>query len=84
MAGLKITPDFEVAMRHFGDDPLSGEDLEKIRSSVLGYSQEQLGAEWGISRNQISRIEKKPAPDTKTCDAYRGLLLRHFMTKSQG
>jgi DNA-binding CsgD family transcriptional regulator len=83
MARLKITPDFEVAMRRFGDDPLTGVDLEIIRSSVLGYSQEQLGAEWGISRNQISRIEKKVEPDAKTSDAYRGLLLRHFMTKKQ-
>lgn len=80
MADLKNNSSFEVVMSRFGDRQLTGNDLQQIRTSLLGLSQEALGEQWGISRNEISRIERKPNPDLKTCDAYRGLaLLRFFM-----
>ena len=76
MARLTEDKNLSVAMRRFAAQPLSGEDLAKIRTSLLGITQSQLGDNWGMSRNQISRFEKQPQPDKKTCDAYIGLMVR--------
>ena len=76
MARLTEERNLSVALRRFAAQPLSGEDLAKIRTSLLGLTQSELGDNWGISRNQVSRFEKQPEPDKKTCDAYIGLMVR--------
>lgn len=68
-----------VALRRFAGQPLTGDDLSKIRNSLLGLTQTELGVEWGITRNQVSRIEKQAEPDKKTCDAYIGLMVRSLL-----
>lgn len=81
MAGLIAeNKNLGVALRRFVAQPLTGEDLSKIRSSLLGLTQTELGVEWGITRNQVSRIEKQSEPDKKTCDAYIGLMVRSLMS----
>ncbi|MBN3729371.1 XRE family transcriptional regulator [Burkholderia sp. Tr-20390] len=72
----------ELVLRRFGGDCLTGKDLAAIRSSVLDITQEQLAIEWGISRTLVSRMESTPNPDQRTCDQYRGLLMRAFFFKN--
>lgn len=85
MADVDITGrNFNVVMRRFGEGLLSGSDLEQIRTALLDLTQEQLGNIWGMSRRQISHMENKKQPDAKTCDAYRGLMVRHFLTGVKG
>lgn len=81
MAGVGIKDDknIEVALRRFATQPLTGGDLSKIRTSLLRLTQEELGDVWGISRNQVSRLENLPEPDRKTCDAYLGLMVRNLL-----
>lgn len=79
MANLTLDPNFEVVMRRFGAADLTGEDLREIRRSVLGWKSERLCFEWGVSRSQITRMEKSHTVDPKTRDAYRGLILRHYL-----
>lgn len=74
MAGVILSPQLEALYRRFGEGALTGPDLERIRL-VLGYTQAQLGEKWGLSRRQISFMENKLAPDAKTCDAYRGMMV---------
>ena len=81
MADMTDNPDFVVSLRRFGKRQLTGPDLCQIRTALLGISQEKLAASWGISRNEISRIEKLEQPELKTCDAYRGLLLLYFVER---
>lgn len=70
----------EVALRRFvRQQALSGDDLAKIRNSVLCLTQTELGVEWNISRTQVSRMERQPEPDRKTCDAYIGRMLRSLL-----
>lgn len=79
MARLIEDKNLAVALRRFATQPLSGKDLAKIRNSLLGITQTQLGDNWGITRNQVSRIEKQDRPDPKTCDAYIGLMVRSLL-----
>lgn len=76
MARITDDKNLAVALRRFATYPMSGGDLAKIRTSLLGLTQAELGTNWGISRNQVSRMEKQPDPDKKTCDAYIGLMVR--------
>lgn len=75
---LALDPNYEIILRRFGE-PMTGSDLEEIRRGLFGLSQEELGSKWGVSRTQILRMEKRLMVDAKTCDAYRGLMLRHFL-----
>lgn len=79
----RLTQDsvFDVALRRFATQPLSGEDLAQMRTSLLGMSQTELGDQWDLSRNQISRLEKRQNPDQKTCDAYIGFMVRSMLSK---
>ena len=80
----RLTPGnaFAVAIRRFATQPLSGEDLAQMRTSLLGMSQTELGDQWDVSRNQISRLEKRLNPDQKTCDAYIGLMVRRMLAEN--
>ncbi|WP_080423760.1 helix-turn-helix domain-containing protein [Burkholderia ubonensis] len=79
---IELDDKAELVMRRFGGRCLSGKDLAAIRSSVLDITQEELAAEWGISRTLVSRMESTPKPDERTCDQYRGLLMRAFFFKN--
>lgn len=82
MARVRLSSELEAMYRRFGEGPLSGDDLEHIRLA-LGLTQEQLGAKWGMSRRQISFMENKDAPDAKTCDAYRGMMVCSLLGREQ-
>jgi len=73
--------EFDVVLKRFAGD-LSGKDLASIRTQVAGMSQEALSAEWGVSRNAISRMENHPDPDFGVCDRYMGLMVRKLMLRS--
>ena len=53
------------------DKTIFGEDAQALRKKA-GLTQEQLAIRWGLTRQQIGRIEKagKPVPP-KDVDAYR-------------
>lgn len=77
MAGVALTDESLVAaLRRFGAQPLSGADLTAIRRDVLGMTQSQLGAVWGVSRVQVSRAERRTVPSKRVCDAYIGVMAR--------
>ena len=79
MADLIMDHNFEVVMRRFGATELSGRDLREIRRSVLGWNSARLCSEWNVSRSHVTRMENSDSVDPKTRDAYRGLILRHYM-----
>lgn len=73
-----------VALRRFATNPLTGDDLSEIRTSVLGMTQTELAEMWGMSRTQVSRLELRETPDQKTCDAYLGLMIRSLVVDNGG
>ncbi|MEX3555112.1 MAG: XRE family transcriptional regulator [Burkholderia gladioli] len=79
---IELDDKAELVLRRFGGACLTGKDLAAIRSSVLDITQEQLAIAWGISRTLVSRMESATNPDKRTCDQYRGLLMRAFFFKN--
>lgn len=80
---IRVENRLVVALRRFAAEPLSGNDLMLIRTTLLDMTQAELGNTWGISRNQVSRIENQHAPDSKTCDAYIGLMVRSLIGSAE-
>lgn len=83
MARLNVPDGFDVVVRRFLQQPLSGGDLKEMRHSLLGLSQEDLGGVWDMSRNQIYRIEAMEAPSQRFCDCYLGLMLRLLLQRQE-
>lgn len=76
MADIATDESLVAVLRRFGLQPLSGADLTTIRREVLGMTQSQLGDVWGVTRGQVSRAERRPAPSKRICDAYIGVMAR--------